>query len=249
MRTIPELQMKNVESFALHICLIFLGMAGAANAATFTSTYYGLTATSLGGSYSLTSDATGYVTAVTSADGNQTYRFDKYPVTHDWVQIRPGPDPATRNDSVYEVMHNKYGTVDVTHYEYGTYGSIGAEGVPGVTAYGGMPMSYPGLKNPVNDFNIHGVVVGTNGGDAAATTNFGYLQNDFPSIPGLIFDSALLVDDSGQVIASGTLDGRPMDFLVTQGQPAPVPEPSTLMILGCALAVIGLRSVRVGSRQ
>ena len=234
--------MKNVNGFALRICLIFLGMAGAANAATITSTYYGLTATTLGDTFGLTSDATGYVTAVTGADGSQAYKFDKYPVTHQFLEMYPGPDAATKNDSVYEVMHNKYGSVDVTYYQYGSVGPAG------VMAYLGMPMSLDGFHNPVNDFNIHGVVVGTNGGDAAATTNFGFLQNDFPSIPGLVFDSALMVDDSGQVIASGTLDGKPMDFLVMQGQPIPAPEPSTLAILGCALAVMRLRSARVGYR-
>jgi hypothetical protein len=53
-----------------------------------------------------------------------------------------------------------------------------------------------------------------------------------------------MVDDSGQLIVSGKLGDQPMDFLVTQGQPVPAPEPSTLAILGCALVALRLRSAR-----
>src|SRR5207244_1986581 len=52
---------------------------------------------------------------------------------------------------------------------------------------------------------------------------------------GIYLTSAVKIDDLGQIIAVGTLDGKPQDFLLTpNGQPIPAPEPTTLVTLATA---------------
>ena len=226
-----------------------MGMARAVRASTYYAKYDGLVATTLGGGFTFKTDGTGYITDVVSADGSQDYKFDKVPVNHDSLATLP-PESWMSGELhyVYTALDNKYGTQQFTYYPYG-YGGAGPTSIfqfQYAPSGAGLWYDY-GVMSPVNDFNIHGAVVGTNGGGssgsngAAGSSQFGFLQNDFPSIPGVVFNSGLYVDDLGQIIASGTLDGKPQDFLVTPGLPTPAPESSTFAILGCVLATYIIR--------
>jgi hypothetical protein len=230
-------------AFLIIFPMVVLGTQ-AAKAATYSGdSYYGLTATTLGDGYHLISDATGYITAVTSADGSQTYQFDKYPVIHELVQTYPIASQegiiSVPEETDYDVLTNKYGTASFKYIQSPTYGRLSIAGHL-------ANWSLEGFNIPVYDFNIHGVVVGTNG--SAASSKFGYYQTLFTT-PGLVFNTAFMVADTGQVLVSGTLDGEPQDFLLTQGQPILAPEPSTLAILVCAILSLGPRLARASSRQ
>jgi hypothetical protein len=63
---------------------------------------------------------------------------------------------------------------------------------------------------------------------------------------GWVLTDALKIDDAGQVIGVGTLDGSPHAFLLTPGGPptlAPVPEPTPLALFALVTTLLGFRRV------
>ncbi len=214
------------------------------------------TVTNLGDSYTLNADDTGYVSAVVASDGSQ-YTFDKSPVKNIY-EFNSSPYSA---HGVYTVLTLQNGS-----YKVG-YGSEQASGV-GYSIYypisGGWSHGWDTpYGSPVNDLNSHGQYVGSStdylsvnpsatfaafstetgtvhAGPASRGDNLNYY---IAQGLGIDLTSAVKIDDLGQIIAGGTLNGKAHPFLLTpNGQPTPAPEPSTLAILGFTVVGIGIRS-------
>ncbi len=223
--------------------------------------------TDLGSSFSLKKDDTGYTTAVTSGDGNNSYVFDKYPVNYVYTstgsQHPQWPDyiPAGMDDvrrMTDTAMSNMYGSVQIVSERYGSIqgqvseyfvgkGSVPEWFINNSDFYG--PLT---LTSPVNDFNIHGQVVGTIDYVDAMSSDNGFLNNSISSQLGIHLLNALYIDDQGDIIASGKLEsdfdnrnsGDAKYYLLTpNGPPTPAPEPSTLAFLAVGITVVTVRSV------
>ncbi len=237
-----------------------MAIATSANAASM------FNVTDLGSNYTLQQDSSEAVHSVTSGDGSQTYAFEKSPVT----QINESPD--NQRDINTQNYHTTYllenGTFK-TGYSWGNVSGSGSLYVPAnfyILGDWGTRGNAFGGPLPVSDLNSQGEIVGTSNanyrgtfaafsapdgsehisadGKSLASNNL----NDFiASDLGVHLDSAVKVDDMGRIIASGMLDGKLEDFLLTpdglSSTPIPAPEPTTLVVLAVGITALFVRSV------
>jgi hypothetical protein len=209
----------------------------------------------LGDNFTFTKDSDGYTTSVTNAAGNQTYAFAKYPVNYTNIQISPGDGDEGDNGPSIEVASNKYGNLFYTNVT-----------IPGfhISQYNLIHEQWTTISpgdSPAKDFNISGQVVGSSYNLAVFSlpnftghgTDFGgvalpggdVLNNYISSQLGINLTSGLYIDDLGDIIAQGTLNGQTQDFLLTlNGSPTPAPEPSTLVLMAVVISALGIRSIR-----
>ncbi len=239
-----------------------LSIAGNADAASM------FNVTNLGGNYTLQQDASGTVQSVTSGDGARTYAFVKSPVTDIDQYVKE--NGGHLGDYSVNLLRNGADVTGVVFSERGslpqpTFAPLNAGLLSGWYTYGSRtpPTGIDGSL-PVADINARGEFVGKslwypnadNRTYAALTDPTGNLygwnvpvsdnlNNYIASGLGINLTAAIKVDDLGQIIAQGTLNGAPGDFLLTPGEaPTPAPEPSALALLAIGATALGVRSAR-----
>jgi hypothetical protein len=229
----------------LSVMMLATSIVAPANAAsinTTADTTYNVT--DLGSNYTLQQDPSGTVHSVTSGDRSRTYAFEKSPVTI----TTTFPPSSPFGGGVYEVTTFTSGNLafyslmlDANPNEPGNHQ------VDGPNNY-----NWGTLLQPINDINPSGYTVGGGGGPNAAFVtypgNLGtaqYLSYVISDAPGVLLSSAVKVDDLGDILAQGTLNGASQYFLLTpNGPPTPIPapEPSALVVLAVGITVLGVRS-------
>ena len=229
------------------------------------------TVTNLGDSYQLLTDAGGHARGVAGA-GGEAYAFDKSPVTP--ISERHNGQNHAYSFTEYTLQNGSHQVGYAFDYGGGLAGTPLGAGINyptfetwsnGWFVQGGSPVSdlnargqavgvselYSSLLRPSPGVQTYAAFSDPNGashGFGAATVD--NLNNYIAGKPGVDLTSAVQIDDLGQIIAKGTLDGKPQDFLLTpDGPPIPAPEPSTLAILGCAASLLGIRRAFRRSRS
>lgn len=204
------------------------------------------TVTDLGDGYTLQQDSTGYTHGLTNADGSVTYAFDKSPVQ---VTITYDPGFVTSpNDEPGMLKTFKVGNFETSDFWYQKNNLV----------YWGSWITYQGWN--INDVNTHGAVVGEVDGTARVndaglglplnpySTNNNDLNDYIPAVPGLQagdgLRTALTIDDDGRILVEGTNNQYYLLTPVALGDPATVPEPSTLLIFGVSALAFGSRPIR-----
>ncbi len=216
--------------------------------------------TDLGSNPSFQTDSAGNTSGVTSTDGSITYAFQKSPTQQ--IDIQKTTDLPPHNTFVHWTLQS--GTHQTGYYGESGGLIIGLRILPLTVG----PFSDWYSTNPahpaVSDINNSGQVVGASDNSqvapfAAFSNPSGYshdfnqrssvvdnLNNYIATIPGMTLVSAFKIDDVGRIVASGS-DGH--DYLlnpIALGAPQTVPEPSSVLVLGCAVAslAIGMRRAR-----
>ncbi len=199
------------------------------------------TLTDLGSSYTLQQDSSGVTDAVTSGDGSHTYAFEKAPISFNLSY--PTPPPWGSDVRAAFTFSSKPG-VAITFYQL----DIGSGYINEVTPN----WESVAPRFPIHDLNSSGLVVGqqygfnaviyqiNNGSDNFVPVD---LNGEIASSLSIHLTDALSIDDLGDIIAEGTLNGQDQYFLLTpNGQPTPAPEPSTLAILAVGVSALAVRS-------
>ena len=227
-----------------------LSIVATTNAATLTpATDTRYTVTDLGSNLNTTfttqQDSSGAIHSVTSSDGSQTYAFEKSPVSATTTYSHP--------DEGYPSPTTVFSSGNMTIYSIGlpndAYGNFVPYSVTGPLGWG------TGIY-PINDINPSGFAVGRLWGTTGAFVSYpGQLGdqqnlNDLISdAPGVQLSSAVMVDNLGDIIAVGTLNGEYRSFLLTpNGSPTPTPEPSTLAVWGI-MGLAGAGMARKGRKR
>ncbi len=219
---------------ALTALVTVLSVATWADAATM------FNVTNLGSSYTFHQDSSGATDAVTSGDGSHTYAFEKAIISFNVSY--PTPPPTGSDVRAEYTFSSPLGSISFYRLD------VGSEYINEVTP--NWESVAPGF--PIHDINSSGFVVGQQYGYNAVI--YQIKSGDYPPIPtdlnGEIASSlnihltdALNIDDLGDIIAKGTLDGKTQSFLLTpNGSPTPAPEPSTLALLVVSITVLGIRA-------
>jgi hypothetical protein len=244
-------------------CLVFVACVSATTieASTFN-------VTDLGSSYALQQNASGAVSSVTSGNGAQSFLFTKSPVTQIDQSFQSGDGVYTTTYTLQEGTHQAGSTE-------GRLSTLGASiNVPTIGGFSGEWATAPGTS-PISDLNSSGEVVGKSNflvqPSGVSQTSFAAfslpdgaghtlpsvsspvivanftddLNNYIASNLGVYLTASLKVDDLGQIIAQGTLNGQNQYFLLTpNGAPTPAPEPSTLVVVAVGITALGVRSAR-----
>ena len=251
--------------------MVSVSITSAANAGTM------FTVTNLGSSYTLQQDASGTVSSVTSGDGSQVYAFDKSPTTS--IDQLYYADGVSQFPYVHEGGFLRYtlqnGSLKGGYYLDPFSGQMAYPYFPQVPiGFYFLSSWHNELMPPVADMNSHGEIVGTS--VLGATSNYGAptyaafsaatggthdlnnanssvadnLNNYIASSLGINLTQGLKVDDLGDIIAEGTLNGKTQDFLLTlNGPPIPAPEPSTLAFLAVVMTALGIRSAHQQNKK
>lgn len=205
--------------------------------------------TDLGTGYQLQSDGNRYVSVANGAN-NVQYLFDKSPnqLLQEYI-----PGGSHEGDFTMYTISNDSGEVG---YKQWSHGSIeGTILFPTFSPWYGA--WFTKSSYPVADMNIHGQVVGRSDVFGAAFSDINHTLHGDPldreaddlnhyinPIPDATLTSALWIDDLGQIVAQSSDDHyyllRPLEL----GPPQTVPEPTTLTILACVGAMLGIRSLR-----
>ncbi len=231
------------------------------------------TVVDLGDDFNFVKDATGDTISVTGSNGFSS-AFTKYPVMYDGNGYPNSHDATSSGDSAYwldasgrrqtefVLAADKYGSLtyrsDYSPDLYGGYSTQAFFDGKQTNAHGPLDWFTLGSSGTdiAKDFNTSGQVVGSYGREAVISGSNGltggpildeYLNSDIAAelLSRIHLTAGLFIDDLGRVVASGTLDGVAHDFLLTPSDlPAPAPEPSTLAILGMALAGWAVRTRR-----
>jgi probable HAF family extracellular repeat protein len=128
----------------------------------------------------------------------------------------------------------------------------------------------PGFTNSgANGINAKGEIVGSvsnagysnigEGGHAAIALGHAALfdngtitdlNTQIDPLSGWLLQNAIAINDSGQILGVGTIDGQKHDFLLTPNNAVPAPEPATILVF-CAAggAVLARRMKRACSRS
>ncbi len=216
------------------------------------------TVTDLGSSYTLQQDSSGTVSSVRSGDGSQAYAFQKSPVT----QISgTSTNPISDYVTTFLFQNNSYKTG--YYYAYAGF----SPNVP-INFYYLGDWWTQGTTSPVSDINSHGQIVGQSyggqsygniisnsfaafsdvNGQSHIDSTYGVygdnnINNYIAKDLGVYLSSAVKIDDLGDIIAKGTLNGNQQYFLLSlNGPPSPAPEPSTLAFLAVGITALGIRS-------
>jgi hypothetical protein len=235
---------------SLSVILLATSIVASANAAsisTMASPTY--TVTDLGSNYTLQQGSSGTVQSVTSDDGSQTYDFEKSPVSKTFTLLGGS---TVANDQFNEIQTISSGNIKFTSW------IMDQDGPAMYTVLG--PNGWGQGENDIIDINRSGYTVGGDVRDygAAYVTYPGNLHVVYDlnvmisNAPGVLLASATKIDDLGDIIAYGTLNGADQYFLLTPNgppTPTPAPEPSTLAILAVGITVFGVRSVRRRKRE
>ena len=231
------------------------------------------TVTDLGSSYTLQQDASGAVHSVTSGDGSQSYAFEKSLTTPINVRYwsQDGVEIPTLGKWNYSNLFGG-GYVVGTLQNGSLVGGYYTESPSGYNQVSDVPFGFyfagswhNEMASPVSDMNSHGEIVGTSmlglystdtyaafstptGGphDPDGTSRVAdNLNNYIASSLGVNLTSTVKVDDLGDIIAEGTLNGKTQEFLLTlNGSPTPAPEPSTLALLTVGITALVARAAR-----
>lgn len=205
-------------------------------------------ATDLGAGYTLQTNPDGSAYGVTNAVGTITYAFDKAPVqvtstfsNYDpWTHMTYDPNLSTFfKINGYEAYNYEVSRNDIVTTSIGWLGSndfnpildmnssgqiVGALGSDGDGQPQSARFSEPGMKNHP-DSGIGGEYY---------SDELNHYVAPIPGSPYLI--SAFKIDDLGRILAEGD-NGH--DYLLTPvalGDPATVPEPTSLMVFAVAAA-------------
>jgi hypothetical protein len=225
------------------------------------------TVTDLGSSYTLQQDSSGTVHTVTSGDGDQTFAFEKAPVTQINQRVNSDVIPGVLGTIYYlfQVGTNKYGFE--TYYNPAL--PNGSESVPlGIPLETGWHDG--GMNGIISDVNAKGQFVGSgvslssgtfaafstpSGGSHSIGDLGGYYYADalntfIASNLGVNLTSSLKIDDLGDIIAEGSLNGANQYFLLTlNGPPTPAPEPTAILTLGVGIVTLCIHRVRRRTKQ
>jgi probable HAF family extracellular repeat protein len=142
-----------------------------------------------------------------------------------------------------------------TMYELGTLTAVGGDHTPS-EAYSinasGTVVGYAGSPNdPLSSSNRAWIWIPTNSNGTSSQSGLTDLNSLIPAGSGWVLNVAEAIDDTGQIVGSGTINGQEHAFLLNPSTTTALAQPAALMMTASApspvhpMAAVSVASVRI----